>query len=161
VRQTTKERRGFVSRSSPPTKEQLRLRWGACKGILPQQAGSLSTAFLISTKAIFSTKRQDHSPYKLVAAHHNLGSYPATPSRLGGKPLRVTNASKAFRRESQVLKLCDALAQFTQAHKGLNSQPNTRIWLEKQISQRERERVGECFFGFGLCKTAGEAPQQP
>jgi hypothetical protein len=36
-----------------------------------------------------------------------------------------------------VLKLWDALAQLTQAHKGLNSQPNTRIWLEKQISQRE------------------------
>jgi hypothetical protein len=130
VRQTTKERRGFVSRSSPPTKERLRLRGGACKGILPQQVGSLSTAFLASTKAIFYTKRRDHCPYKLAAAHHNLGSYPRTPSRLGGKPPRVTNASKAFRRESQVLKLWDALAQLTQAHKGLNSQPNTRIWLE-------------------------------
>jgi hypothetical protein len=42
----------------------------------------------------------------------------------------------------------DGLAQLTQAHKGLNSQPNTRIWLEKQISQRER--VGECFFVLGL-----------
>jgi hypothetical protein len=87
--------------------------------------------------AIFSTKRQDHNPYKLVVAHHNLGSYPATPCRLGGKSPRVTNASKAFRRESQVLKLWDALALLTQAHKGLNSQPNTRIRLEKQISQIE------------------------
>jgi hypothetical protein len=43
----------------------------------------------------------------------------------------------AFRRESQVLKLWDALAQLTQARKGLNSLPNTRIWLESQISQRE------------------------
>jgi hypothetical protein len=42
-----------------------------------------------------------------------------------------------FRCESQVLKLWDALAQLTQAHKGLNSEPNTRICLEKQISQRE------------------------
>jgi hypothetical protein len=52
------------------------------------------------------------------------------PSSLGGEPPRVTNASKAFRHEPQVLKLWDALAQLTQAHKGLNSQPNTRIWLE-------------------------------
>jgi hypothetical protein len=28
----------------------------------------------LSTKVIFSTKRQDRSPYKLSAAHHNLGS---------------------------------------------------------------------------------------
>jgi hypothetical protein len=27
-----------------------------------------------STKAIFSTKRQDYNPHKLVAAHHNLRS---------------------------------------------------------------------------------------
>jgi hypothetical protein len=27
-----------------------------------------------STKAIFSTKRQDHNPHKLAAVHHNLGS---------------------------------------------------------------------------------------
>jgi hypothetical protein len=26
------------------------------------------------TKAIFSMKKQDHSPHKLTAAHHNLGS---------------------------------------------------------------------------------------
>jgi hypothetical protein len=52
------------------------------------------------------------------------------PSRLGGEPPRVANASKAFRRESQVLKLWDALGQLTQAHKDLNAQPNTRIWLE-------------------------------
>jgi hypothetical protein len=63
------------------------------------------------------------------------------PTRIGGEPPRVTNASKAFRRESQVLKLWDALAHLTQAHKGLNSQPNTRIWLESQISQREGWRV--------------------
>jgi hypothetical protein len=36
-----------------------------------------------------------------------------------------------------VLKLWDALAQLTQAHRGLNSQLNTRIWLEKQISKKE------------------------
>jgi hypothetical protein len=36
--------------------------------------GSLSTVFLLSTKVIFSTKRQDHNPHKLAAAHHNLGS---------------------------------------------------------------------------------------
>jgi hypothetical protein len=36
-----------------------------------------------------------------------------------------------------MLKLWDALAQLTQADKALNSQPNTRIWLEYQISQRE------------------------
>jgi hypothetical protein len=59
------------------------------------------------------------------------------PSRIGGEPPRVTNASEDFRRKSQVLKLWDDLAQLTQAHKGLNSQPNTRIWLENQISQRE------------------------
>jgi hypothetical protein len=88
-------------------------------------------------------KRQDHNPYKLVAAHDNLRSYPTMPSHLGGEPPRVTNASKAFRRESQVLKLWDALAQLIQAHKGLNSQPNTRIWLEKKISQREKERERE------------------
>jgi hypothetical protein len=64
----------FVSWSSPSTKEWLRLRWGACKEQFPQQVGSLSTTFLLSTKGIFSTKRQDHSPYKLPAAHHNLGS---------------------------------------------------------------------------------------
>jgi hypothetical protein len=69
------------------------------------------------------------------------------PSRLIGKPLRVTNASMAFRRESQVLKLWDALILLTQDHKGLNSQPNTRIWLESQISQREG---WGSFFGFGL-----------
>jgi hypothetical protein len=27
-----------------------------------------------STKAIFSTKRQDYIPHKLAAVHHNLGS---------------------------------------------------------------------------------------
>jgi hypothetical protein len=40
----------------------------------PQQARSLSTSFLLSTKAIFFTKRQDHIPHKLPAAHHNLGN---------------------------------------------------------------------------------------
>jgi hypothetical protein len=63
------------------------------------------------------------------------------PSSLEGEPPRVTNATLAFRSESQVLKLRYALAQLTQAHKGLNSQPNTRIWLELQISQRESWRV--------------------
>jgi hypothetical protein len=120
----------------------LRLRWGACKGILSQQVGSLSTAFLVSTKAIFSTKRQDHSPYKLVAAHHNLGSEPATPSHLRGKPPRVTNASKAFRREPQVLKLWDTLAQLTQAHKRLklSTQHKDMAWIAN-LTKRELESV--------------------
>jgi hypothetical protein len=43
----------------------------------------------------------------------------------------------AFRHESQLLELWDALAQLTQAHEGLNSQPNTRICLELQFPQRE------------------------
>jgi hypothetical protein len=41
---------------------------------LVKQAVSFSTTFLLSTKAIFSTKRQDHSPHKLATAHHNLRS---------------------------------------------------------------------------------------
>jgi hypothetical protein len=47
VRQTTMERQGFVSRSSLPTKERLRLRGEACKGNFPQQVGSLLTAFFL------------------------------------------------------------------------------------------------------------------
>jgi hypothetical protein len=39
------------------------------------------------------------------------------PSHLGGEPPRVTNASMVFRHESQVLKLWNAFAQLTQAHK--------------------------------------------
>jgi hypothetical protein len=57
-----------------------------------------------------------------------------------------------------MLKLWDALAQLTQADKALNSQPNTRIWLEYQISQREGWGV---FLWLWLMKTVGEAPQQP
>jgi hypothetical protein len=38
------------------------------------KVGSLSSTFLFFTKAIFSTKRQDHNPHKLVATQHNLGS---------------------------------------------------------------------------------------
>jgi hypothetical protein len=58
-----------------------------------KKSGLFLTTFLLSAKAIFFTKRQDHSPHKLVDAHHNLGSWPVTPSCLGGKPPRVTNVS--------------------------------------------------------------------
>jgi hypothetical protein len=30
--------------------------------------------FLLSTKAIFSIKRQGHNPHELAVAHHNLGN---------------------------------------------------------------------------------------
>jgi hypothetical protein len=35
---------------------------------------SLSTTFPFPTKVIFSTKRQDHNPHKLVAAQHTSGA---------------------------------------------------------------------------------------
>jgi hypothetical protein len=41
-------------------------------GTFPQQVESLSTTFILSTKAILFTKWQDHNPHKLAAAHHNL-----------------------------------------------------------------------------------------
>jgi hypothetical protein len=74
VRKVTKERRGFVSRSSPPTKERYVSVEELVRELSHNQVGSLSTPFVFSTKVIFSTKRQDHSPHKLAAAHHYLGS---------------------------------------------------------------------------------------
>jgi hypothetical protein len=68
------KRQEFVSRSSPPTKERLRLRWGACKGTFPQQVRSLSTTFLFFTKAILFTKRQDHNLTNLLFLTTTLGA---------------------------------------------------------------------------------------
>jgi hypothetical protein len=124
------KKQGFVSRSSLPTKERLHLRWGDCKGQFPRQAGSLSTTFLLSTKGIFSTKRQDRSPYKLPTAHHNLGSYPATPSRLGGKPPRVTNTSKLVDVKPKCSSYGNALVSSQGRSWAHSLNPTPRIWLK-------------------------------
>jgi hypothetical protein len=72
----------------------------------------------------------------------------ASRRRLGGKPPRVTIASKAFRRESQVLKLWDALAQLTQAHK-----PTLRYGLNHKS---HKERVGSVSMALAYEKQQGE-----
>jgi hypothetical protein len=67
------KKQGFVSPSSPPTKN----GYISVEEFVRDNSHnnrSLSTTFLLSTKGIFSTKRQDRKPYKLPAADHNLGS---------------------------------------------------------------------------------------
>ena len=80
---------------------------------------------------------QDRCCIKLAAAHHNLGSYPATPSRLGGF---TSKSNKCESHKSRLISsaqglLCSLVLSSIQL-----SQPNSRIYTNHTISQRE---VGE------------------
>jgi hypothetical protein len=52
----------------------LRLREELVREFSHNKPGLFQPLSSFSTKAIFSTKRKDHSPHKLVVAHHNVGS---------------------------------------------------------------------------------------
>ena len=61
--------------------------------------------------------------HKLSKAHPNLGSSWTTPSRLGGSPPRVTNASHELNDVQQCLR---CLISLKSAHKGFSLLPNSR-----------------------------------
>jgi hypothetical protein len=68
-----KEMQGFVSRSSHP----LRNGYVSVEELVREsshnKSGLFQPLFFFPLRHLF-TKRQDHSPHKLPAAHHNLGS---------------------------------------------------------------------------------------
>jgi hypothetical protein len=74
VRQTTKERRGFFPEVHRPLRNDYVSVEELVREFSHNKPGLYQPLSSFFTKAIFSMKRQDHSPHKLVAAQHNLGS---------------------------------------------------------------------------------------
>jgi hypothetical protein len=68
------ETQGFVSQVHLSLKKGYVSVEEPARQLSHDKVRSFSTTFLLSTKAIFPTKREDQSPHKLATAHHNLGS---------------------------------------------------------------------------------------
>ena len=77
---------------------------------------------------------QDSCCNKLAAAHHNLGSYPATSSRLGGF---TSKSNKCESHKSRLNTKCSRFVVLSSALKHSLSQPNSRIYSNHTISWRE------------------------
>jgi hypothetical protein len=144
---THTNKQGFVSRSSPPTKERLRLRWGACKGQFQPQARSLSTNFILFTKGIFSTKpllTSCYSPQPWELA--------GTPSRLGGKPPRVTNTSNLVDAKPKCSSYGNALVSSKSRSWAHSLNPTQWIWLES--TNLTKRGLGRATKAWGLLEMA-------
>ena len=99
---------------------------------------------------IFFLAETRSQPSQTCRCSPHLGSQLATPNCLGGKPPRVTNASKLSQHEPQVLKLWIALLSSQLLSIDLSLPPNSQDLT--RITQPHKEGLGRAFLGFGLAQ---------